>query len=60
MSGGAPVEPSRTEAEHRIVPLLERLTIALAAVLLVAALAGVLKYDMERTAASTPAARARF
>ena len=42
------------------MPLLERLTIALIAVLLVAALVGLIKYDMERIAASTPAARARF
>jgi hypothetical protein len=38
--------------------LLERLTIALFAVLLVAALVGVIKYDMQRTAASQPATRA--
>ena len=33
-------------------PLLERVTIALVAVLLVSALVGVIKYDMQRTAAS--------
>jgi hypothetical protein len=35
-------------------PLLERLTIALVAVLLVAALVAWIKYDIERTAASQP------
>ena len=39
------------------LPLLERLTIALVAVLLVSALVGVIKYDMQRTAASQPANR---
>ena len=37
--------------------LLERLTIALFAVLLVAALVLVIKYDMQRTAAAQPATR---
>ena len=36
------------------VPLLERLTIALLAVVLLAVLVGVIKYDMELTAASRP------
>ena len=40
------------------LPLLERLTIALVAVLLVSALVGWIKYDIERTAASQPATRA--
>ena len=39
-------------------PLLERLTIALVAVLLVSALVGWINYDMQRTAASQPATRA--
>jgi len=38
--------------------LLERLTIALFVVFLVAALVLVIKYDIERTAASQPATRA--
>jgi len=38
-------------------PLLERLTIALVAVLLVSALVGLINYDMQRTAASQPATR---
>jgi hypothetical protein len=38
--------------------LLERLTIALVAVLLVSALVGWINYDMQRTAASRPATRA--
>ena len=38
-------------------PLLERLTIALVGVLLVSALVGWIKYDIERTAASQPATR---
>ena len=38
-------------------PLLERLTIALVAVLLVAALVAWIKYDIERTAASQPVTR---
>jgi hypothetical protein len=36
------------------VPLLERLTIALLAVVLLAVLVGAIKYDMELTAASRP------
>ena len=39
------------------LPLLERLTIALVAVLLVSALVGWINYDMQRTAASQPATR---
>ena len=38
-------------------PLLERLTIALVAVLLVSALVRWINYDMQRTAASQPATR---
>jgi hypothetical protein len=38
--------------------LLERITIAVVVVLLVAALLGWIKYDMQRTAASQPATRA--
>ena len=40
------------------LPLLERVTIALLAVLSVAALAAMIKYEMQRTAASQPATRA--
>ena len=39
-------------------PLLERLTIALVAVLLAVALVAWIKYDMQRTPASQPATRA--
>ena len=39
------------------LPLLERLTIALFVVFLVAALVLVIKYDIERTAAPQPATR---
>ena len=38
-------------------PLLERLTIALVAVLLVSALVGWINYDMQRTAAPQPTTR---
>ena len=40
------------------LPLLERLTIALVAVLLVSALVGWINYDMQRTAVSQPVTRA--
>ena len=40
------------------LPLLERVAIALVAVLLVSALVGWINYDMQRTAASQPATRA--
>jgi hypothetical protein len=39
------------------LPLLERLTIALVAVLLVSALVGWINYDMQRTAAPQPTTR---
>jgi hypothetical protein len=39
------------------LPLLERVTIALVAVLLMSAMVGVIKYDTQRTVASQPTTR---
>jgi hypothetical protein len=48
-----PVKGYYTGIDTNLSPL-ERVTIALLAVLLVAALVGVIKYDMQRTAATQP------
>jgi hypothetical protein len=61
-SGGAGRDPRVQRVSPKRsglnLPLLERVTIALLAVLSVAALAAMIKYDMQRTAASQPATRA--
>src|ERR1700730_4186909 len=49
------VSPKRSSLN---LPLLERVTIALLAVLSVAALVAIIKYDMQRTPAPQPATRA--